>query len=123
VQGGNFINFEPDFGKSISQAFFFETNVVGVDEMEDQVQTGMHVFPNPSNSQFNVRLNGWMIGDAVQWNIRDINGRVALQGTEQLNRGDLLVLRLGSLSDGTYALTISNKSGQKMTRWIQLSQN
>jgi hypothetical protein len=64
-----------------------------------------------------------MIGDAVQWNIRDVNGRVALQGTEQLNRGDLLVLRLGSLSDGTYALTISNKSGQKMTRWIQLSQN
>lgn len=123
VQGGNFINFEPDFGKSISQAFFFETNIVGVDEVEDQAQMEMHVFPNPSNSQFNVRLDGWMMGDAVQWNIRDVNGRMTLQGMEQLNRGDLLVLRLGSLSDGTYALTISNKSGQKMTRWIQLSQN
>jgi hypothetical protein len=32
VSGGNFINFEPDFGKFISQAFFFQTNVVSVDE-------------------------------------------------------------------------------------------
>ena len=123
VQGGNFINFEPDFGKSISQAFFFQTNLVGIQENETTGQFGMHVFPNPSNAQFNVRLEGWNSVEPVQWTLRDALGRAVVQGVKQLVQGELLVLQLGAFQEGTYALTLSNASDQEMTRWIQLSEN
>jgi hypothetical protein len=121
VQGGNFINFEPDFGKSISQAFFFQTNIVGIEEPEMTKPIGMHVFPNPSPAQFNVRLDGWQPGQPASWTLRDAMGRLVDQGSKRMSQGELLVLQLGAFQDGTYALTLTHESGEETTRWIQLS--
>ena len=46
--GGNFITFEPDFGKSIVHNFHFETNLVnGIDEPEVVEQGTVQVYPEP----------------------------------------------------------------------------
>ena len=121
VAGGNFINFEPDFGKSISQAFFFQTNLVGVEEFVSNRQFGFQVFPNPSDAQFNVRLDGWNEGQLANWSLRDPMGRLIDQGARRLNSGELLALSFKECPQGTYALTVTNEVGQHTTRWIQVS--
>ncbi len=121
VAGGNFINFEPDFGKSISQAFFFQTNLVGVEEFISNRHFGFQVFPNPSDAQFNVRLDGWNGGQLANWSLRDPMGRLIDQGARRLNSGELLVLSLREYPPGTYALTVANELGQRTTQWIQVS--
>ena len=99
-QGGNFINFEPDFGKSISQAFFFQTNLVGVEEFVSNRQFGFQVFPNPSDAQFNVRLDGWNEGQLANWSLRDPMGRLIDQGARRLSSGELLAAVFQGMSTG-----------------------
>ena len=61
VAGGNFINFEPDFGRYISQAFFFQTNLVAVEEELPVSPASMVVFPNPSDGVFQVSSVGFKL--------------------------------------------------------------
>ncbi len=120
VAGGNFINFEPDFGKYISQAFFFQTNIVAVEEQLPSVEQGFSVFPNPSDGEFQVKLTGFSAGSRLEWACYDAMGRIVRTGRwTALNQG-LLICDLRGLKPGTYAVSAVGDSGHKLTNWIQI---
>ena len=120
VAGGNFINFEPDFGKYISQAFFFQTNIVAVEEQFASVEQGFSVFPNPSDGEFQVKLTGFSAGSRLEWACYDAMGRIVRTGRwTALNQG-LLICDLRGLKPGTYAVSAVGDSGHKLTNWIQI---
>jgi hypothetical protein len=119
VAGGNFINFEPDFGKFISQAFFFQTNLVSVEEELPQTPLTLNVFPNPSAGEFQVKITGFAQGERIQWRCFDPMGRAVKSGTWSTSTGQLQVLNLSDMPTGSYALVCFSESGQKIARWIQ----
>ena len=77
--GGNFVTFEPDFGKSIVHNFHFETNLVNaVDDFE--LESGVvQVFPNPARDMLTFTIEGW--SGAFNWSLRDGSGREVNRGT------------------------------------------
>ena len=119
VAGGNFINFEPDFGKFISQAFFFQTNLVSVEEELPQTPLTLNVFPNPSAGEFQVKITGFAQGERIQWRCFDPMGRAVKSGTWSTSTGQLQVLNLSDMPTGSYALVCFSESGQKVTKWVQ----
>ena len=77
--GGNFITFEPDFGKSIVHNFHFETNLVnGIDVPEVVEQGTVQVYPNPARESVTFELEGW--DGAFTWSLRDGAGREVMDG-------------------------------------------
>lgn len=118
VAGGNFINFEPDFGKSISQAFFFQTNLVTVEEEMPEAERTLSVFPNPSDGIYQVKLTGFNPTERIQWRCYDAMGREVAEGSWRAP-GARVALDLRSLPAGTYALICFDEEGGKTSKWIQ----
>lgn len=110
VAGGNFVNFEPDFGKFISQAFHFETNLIStVDEISaaPTLSPSLVAFPNPADDMIRVRVDGDFISGKlrrVTW--RDPLGRVVRDEMMRVAAGDLLVVDAMEWPSGMYAVTI-----------------
>ena len=119
VAGGNFINFEPDFGRYISQAFFFQTNLVAVEEELPVSPASMVVFPNPSDGVFQVSLSGLQVGQALDWQCYDVMGQLVQSGQWRVQSGLLQTLDLSTLPAGTYALVCFDERGQKLSKWVQ----
>ncbi|RPG81687.1 MAG: hypothetical protein CBC74_001175 [Crocinitomicaceae bacterium TMED114] len=77
--GGNFITFEPDFGKSIVHNFHFETNLVNDIEAPDVTDvTEVRVYPNPAREAVTFELEGW--NGAFTWSLLDGAGREVQSG-------------------------------------------
>jgi len=105
--GGNWITFEPDFGKSIVHNFHFETNLVN-DVAEAPVETGsFRIFPNPASEEVGFLLSGWQ--GRFDWNLSDAAGRVVRTGTGQAVEGAEFQGRipLGELPAGIHILTLT----------------
>lgn len=120
VSGGNFINFEPDFGKSISQAFFFQTNVVSVNEVSKQDERSILTFPNPSNGEIKLKLTGFANGQELSWVCHNLMGQELKSGFFRNVQGQLGLLNLASLPHGTYALAVLDENGNRWTEWVQI---
>lgn len=120
VSGGNFINFEPDFGKFISQAFFFQTNVVSVTEPLAQNGRSVTAFPNPSNGEIKLKMSGFMQGERLTWSCLNLMGQELHSGSLRNAEGQLGLLNLSSLPQGTYALTVFDEFGNRWTEWVQI---
>jgi hypothetical protein len=119
VSGGNFINFEPDFGKFVSQAFFFQTNVVTVNEIFEVDARGLVVFPNPSDGEVKLRLSGFANGDKLRWLCYNVMGQQVKSGLMSHVSGQLNVLDLASLTQGSYAIVVLDEDGSRWTEWVQ----
>lgn len=120
VQGGNFINFEPDFGKYISQAFYFQTNLVHVQEELSPVPVSFEVFPNPSDGLVKLRAHGLASGESLVWKCYDVMGRLQLSGTWVYQVGQLGMIHLNGVLPGTYALSLERMNGTRTTELIQI---
>ena len=120
VAGGNFINFEPDFGKFISQAFFFQTNLVSVEEELPAVEQAFSVFPNPSNGEFQVKLTGFAAGSRLDWTCYDAMGREVKTGQWTAPNQGLITWDLQGLRPGAYAVLAIGEFGQKLSKWVQI---
>lgn len=116
VASGNFIVFEPDFGKSISQAFFFQTNVVSVEEPQVPLEGRLRAFPNPAVDQMALH---WAEAFAPeQWVLRDVQGRQVLAG--QVPQGSsALTVPVSTLGSGTYHISITGPNGIDGV-WVQV---
>ena len=80
--GGNFITFEPDFGKSIVHNFHFETNLVNdIEVVEAADVSTVRVFPNPAREAVTFELEGW--NGAFDWSLMDGAGREVRSGRGQ----------------------------------------
>ena len=117
VASGNFIVFEPDFGKSISQAFFFQTNIVSVDEPEVALNPQVRAFPNPATDRVQVQWDAMFQPD--RYVLRDVRGGLVREGT--VRPGDSgLTLSVSGLAPGTYHIEVVGASGGDGT-WIQVN--
>ena len=76
--GGNWITFEPDFGKSIVHRFHFETNLVNSVSLPVPEASSFRVFPNPTSHDIAFDLKGWQ--GRFDWQLQDAAGRVVRSG-------------------------------------------
>ena len=106
VAGGNFVNFEPDFGRSISQAFHFATNLVSVQPIAAPAASPatLAVHPNPTSGVLHVAVAGFRPDAELAWTVLDPAGRSVLSGRSPSSAG--LTLDLAGLPSGLYALRV-----------------
>lgn len=117
VSGGNFINFEPDFGKSISQAFRFETDLItGVEEVESiEVKPVVDVYPNPTTSNVMVAFSDW--NSEIDWVLRNSLGMEVKSGRFAPVSNQVLNVDVEELASGIYSLSLAG-GGQSEVRWV-----
>ena len=108
VSGGNMYVIEEDFGKYISHAFRFETDLISeIEEIEEVAEKPeVVVFPNPTNENIKVKLSNWE-GDVV-WELRNSIGSIVNSGEFNAGQGFLLNIEMNSLSSGFYSLSIKD---------------
>lgn len=104
--GGNFITFEPDFGKSIVHNFHFETGLVNsIDEPAVEVGS-VEVFPNPTRDVIHFSLEGWE--GEFQWALLDGASRKVESGAGRSQAGARFEghIPVGHLPAGVHLLVL-----------------
>jgi hypothetical protein len=113
VSGGNFHIFESDFGKSISQSFYFATNLVSASPALDVADVS--VFPNPFSDALTIVPAG-LQGQAT-WTVVNVMGQVVDQGQIAIQPGDRIHLDASSWPSGTLGIVLAQGS-RRLTRWV-----
>ena len=117
VAGGNFATLEDDFGKSISQAFRFETNLIS--DVEDVVPVfepaEVTVFPNPAQGSVRARLEGF--DSEVEWVLRNAMAKELQSGTFRPSNGMLLSFDMSDYAVGMYSLEVYDRES-RIISWV-----
>ncbi len=114
VSGGNFHIFESDFGKSISQAFYFATNLYSnVEELD--AAGDLAVFPNPVNETLTLLPAGW--GGNAEWEVYSVHGQLLDRGTWWSQSGMRSSLDASAWPSGTLVVVVRH-NGSKWARWV-----
>lgn len=114
VSGGNFHIFESDFGKSISQSFFFATNVYSGLASADATADAA-LFPNPVGDRLNVLTAG--LQGHVNWEVYNAMGQRVDGGRAWAANGEAWSLDASTWPSGTLAVVLEC-GGRKLTRWV-----
>lgn len=110
----NLKSFNANFGTSVIQ-YFTVGGSLSVTEPEAVVPE-LELFPNPTNSQLNIRVNG-MTGD-VWMQILDINGKQVR--VEKIKLGDGTLTRdISALPGGIYMLRLVNDKGSVRKKFVK----
>ena len=117
VASGNFIVFEPDFGKSVSQAFFFQTNVVSVDDADVVTLPALQAFPNPASDVVHLRWDAAFSPE--RFVVRDVRGGLVLEGDIPGGSGGHVV-SVSGLRPGTYHIEAVG-AGLSDGVWVQVN--
>jgi hypothetical protein len=104
--GGNWITFEPDFGKSIIHNFHFETNLVNDIPTPEMTEGVVRVFPNPASGSLQFEMEGWQ--GKYDWLLEDAAGRLLRSGQGVAVEGSILQGRvpLAGLPAGVHMFTV-----------------
>lgn len=104
--GGNWITFEPDFGKSIIHNFHFETNLVNDIATPEMTEGVVRVFPNPASGSLQFEMEGWQ--GKYDWLLEDAAGRLLRSGQGVAVEGSILQGRvpLAGLPAGVHMFTV-----------------
>ena len=117
VAGGNFTMLEDDFGKSISQAFRFETNLIS--DIEEVVPIDdspeVNVFPNPTHGFVRARLDGF--DSEVKWVLRNSMAQEMQSGNFRPSNGLLLSFDMSDYAMGMYSLEVFDGES-RVINWI-----
>lgn len=117
VAGSNFTTLEADFGKSISQTFRFETDLVNdVEEVvaEEEVEE-VKVYPNPATANVLVSIENWD-GD-IDWEMRNSLGELVRSGQFANVSNQVLNIDVEELATGLYSLSLSG-GGRHSMQWV-----
>ena len=115
VAGGNFKVFESDFGKSISQAFYWATNLYsGVDE-QPAAGGDVAVFPNPLQDQLTLLPAGF--SGQAEYHIHNVQGQLIDQGVWHAQAGRQSILDASAWPSGTLVVVVRQED-QVWTRWV-----
>jgi hypothetical protein len=117
VAGGNFAMLEDDFGKSVSQAFRFETNLIS--DIEEVVSIDdspeVSVFPNPTQGYVRARLKGFE--SDVKWVLRNSMAQEMQSGNFRPSNGLLLSFDMSDYAKGMYSLEVFD-GRNRIINWI-----
>jgi hypothetical protein len=121
VAGGNFVNFEPDFGRSISQAFHFATNLVSVASpaAPAAVPAALVARPNPTSGTVHILPTGFRSDAALEWTLLDASGRPVRTGRWSHPGSDGVLLDLTDVPAGLYAVQVRQGTTQATTRILK----
>ena len=116
VAGPTVKNFEADFGKSISQAFYWATDVYTTEVEEvPEARGDLAVYPNPAKDQLTLLPAGF--SGPTQWRVHNAQGQLLDQGVWTAEAGRQSVLDASSWPSGTLVLVFQTE-GQAWTKWI-----
>ena len=117
VAGGNFAMLEDDFGKSVSQAFRFETNLISdTEELETSNDSPeVTVFPNPTQGHVRARLKGF--DSDVKWVLRNSMAQEMQSGNFRSSHGLLLTFDMSDYANGMYSLEVFD-GRSRVINWI-----
>ena len=116
VLGPTVKNFEADFGKSISQAFYWATDVYTTEVEEvPEARGDLAVYPNPAKDQLTLLPAGF--SGPTQWRVHNAQGQLLDQGVWTAEAGRQSVLDASSWPSGTLVLVFQTE-GQAWTKWI-----
>ena len=115
VAGGNFHIFESDFGKSISQAFYFATNLYSEVDEQPQLAGDVAVFPNPMRDALTLLPAG--ISGQAQWQVFNVQGQLIDQGNWVAQPNQRKELNASSWPSGTLVVVVRQEDA-KWTRWV-----
>ena len=115
VAGGNFTVFESDFGKSISQAFYFATNLVSSLEETSSHPADLAVYPNPFRDEL-VMVPAGLQGQ-VQWSVHDSMGRLLDAGSCWAETGERVPLDASTWPEGLVVLVVE-QGDLRLNRWL-----
>jgi len=119
--GGNFSGNKKDFWQYCPAAMVADEQVISSDASvatTGVATTGLLCYPNPSRGSISVQYN-IDISQAVQFAVRDIQGRIVLRKTELVEKGiNTRHLNLSNLSSGTYFLQLTNGQQKRITQIV-----
>ncbi len=73
------------------------------------------VYPNPVVRDLNIKMS-ILTNEKVQLSVSDINGRLMMQESRQMNSGEnLLSINVNALASGTYIIKATTASGEEVT--------
>lgn len=106
VAGAYFKQFENDFGAEIEQYFYWNTNLVGVEE-ERANNTQLLLMPNPAKQKVKLLANGF--DEKITYSILNLQGQVCKQ--DRINRTDktsAIDIDITGLSVGIYFVQVTD---------------
>ena len=107
--------FEGDFGKSISHAFYWATDVYSEVEEAPEARGDLAVYPNPVKDQLTLLPAGF--SGPTQWRVHNAQGQLLDQGVWTAEAGRQSMLDASSWPSGTLVLVFQTE-GQAWTKWI-----
>ena len=115
VTGSTLKSFERDFGKFISQAFYWETDGYSDVATMPSAKGDLSVYPNPAKDELTLLPAGF--SGQTQWRIHNALGQLLDQGTWWAEAGRQSTLDASSWPSGTLVLVVQTED-QAWTRWI-----
>jgi hypothetical protein len=116
VAGAYFKQFENDFGAEIEQYFYWNTNLVGVEE-EQVNSTQILLMPNPAKQKVKLIANGF--DERLTYSLYNIQGQVCKQ--ERINRSDKtssIDIDLNGISAGIYFVKVQDFNNSSTVKLI-----
>jgi hypothetical protein len=116
VSGAYFKQFENDFGAEIEQYFYWNTNLVGVEE-EQAHATQILLMPNPAKKNVKLIANGF--DERLTYSLYNIQGQVCKQ--ERINRTDKassIDIDLNGISAGVYFVKVQDNNNSSTVKLI-----
>ena len=116
VSGAYFKQFENDFGQGIDHYFYWNTNLVSTDEIEN-TSPQVTLVPNPSTDATRCYISGF--DKRVDWVLYNSNGQVVRNGNvTRLNPYDPIIIQRESLTAGLYFIRVSDAKHSHTSKLI-----
>ncbi len=114
VGGAFFKSFNPNFGKEIDYAFYWETDVASVEERQ-QDQPTFEVFPNPTNDRVNLMFTGF--DNQVKITISTLSRKVVYQEDfTYLNATTMKPIDCSKFAPGMYLIKVEDGNHQMIKK-------
>jgi hypothetical protein len=116
VAGAYFKQFENDFGAEIEQYFYWNTNLVGVEEVTS-TNTQILLMPNPAKQLVKLIANGF--DERLTYTLRNTQGQICKQ--ERINRTDktgTIDIDLNGFASGIYFVQVQDSNNNSTVKLI-----
>lgn len=116
VSGAYFKQFENDFGAEIQQYFYWNTNLVSVEE-ETASNTQLFLMPNPAKQQVKLIANGF--DERLTYTLHNVQGQICKQ--ERINRTDKtgsIDIDLNEIASGIYFVQVQDSRNSSTIKLI-----
>jgi hypothetical protein len=118
VSGLDFINFENDFGRELIHYFYWDTDLVSVEERPHLSAVQIRIIPNPVQDQFKLDVKGFDRKINIQ--VYDSFGTMVheeqltnQQGNSQINLSSV------QLASGLYTVRVSDNANARTAKFIK----